>query len=138
MPRQELTEEREKPFFLVWVHQKWITFDHLIKTPLAENTRTCRREFRLENVCSCATVRGVEGTRKKCMESAPRRQPALRFSFTVASEYGFLRCRQNDAHRFDVHTCLLQHELHKWRPGYNCDGCTNSAAIYRYRIRLRI
>ncbi|GBP22891.1 hypothetical protein EVAR_95291_1 [Eumeta japonica] len=21
-------------------------------------------------------------------------------------------------------TCLLQHEFHKWRPEYNCDGCT--------------
>ncbi|GBP83206.1 hypothetical protein EVAR_66757_1 [Eumeta japonica] len=29
-----------------------------------------------------------------------------------------------DAQRFDVQTCLLQHELHKWRSEYNCDGCT--------------
>ncbi|GBP28343.1 hypothetical protein EVAR_11805_1 [Eumeta japonica] len=31
---------------------------------------------------------------------------------------------------------LLQHELHKWPSEYNCDGYTDSTAIYRWRIRL--
>ncbi|GBP34279.1 hypothetical protein EVAR_13418_1 [Eumeta japonica] len=29
-------------------------------------------------------------------------------------------------------------ELHMWRSKYNCDRCTNPAAIYKWRIRLHI
>ncbi|GBP18963.1 hypothetical protein EVAR_78431_1 [Eumeta japonica] len=50
----------------------------------------------------------------------------------------FAVCRQIDGQRFDVQTDLLQHELHKWRLDYHNDGCTNSAAIYGWRIRLHV
>ncbi|GBP33485.1 hypothetical protein EVAR_23888_1 [Eumeta japonica] len=29
-------------------------------------------------------------------------------------------------------------ELHIWQLEFNCDGCTNSAEIYRWRIRLHM
>ncbi|GBP77202.1 hypothetical protein EVAR_48335_1 [Eumeta japonica] len=55
------------------------------------------------------------------------------FSFTVASEYGLLRCAGKIMHSvFDVQAFLLEHELHKWWSEYNCYGCTNSAIIYRW------
>ncbi|GBP25679.1 hypothetical protein EVAR_12156_1 [Eumeta japonica] len=38
----------------------------------------------------------------------------------------------------NVQTSSLQHEVHRWRPEYNSDGCTNFAAIYRWGFRLHI
>ncbi|GBP19817.1 hypothetical protein EVAR_75109_1 [Eumeta japonica] len=42
-----------------------------------------------------------------------------------------IRQTEDYCSRLGVRTYLLQHELHKWSPEYDCDRCTNSAAIYR-------
>ncbi|GBP75522.1 hypothetical protein EVAR_58803_1 [Eumeta japonica] len=63
---------------------------------------------------------------------APSRKPVLQiFHHSRLGVRILAMCGQNDAQRFDFQTYLLQYELHKWRPEYNCDGYTNSAAIYR-------
>ncbi|GBP15338.1 hypothetical protein EVAR_80517_1 [Eumeta japonica] len=55
--------------------------------------------------------------------SVPPRKPALWISFTVALEYGFLRCVDKIMDSVSIfQTSLLQHELHKYQPEYICDG----------------
>ncbi|GBP83195.1 hypothetical protein EVAR_66746_1 [Eumeta japonica] len=61
--------------------------------------------------------------------SAPLRKLPLRISFTVASEYEFLRCVGKMMHSVSIHICLLQQELHKWWPEYEYGSVESSVLL---------
>ncbi|GBP56576.1 hypothetical protein EVAR_80338_1 [Eumeta japonica] len=66
--------------------------------------------------------------------ASPPRKPALRIFFTVASEYEFLRCEQNDD-SVGVQTSLLHHELHKCRSEYlDVQTCLLQHQLYNWRL----
>ncbi|GBP76610.1 hypothetical protein EVAR_37724_1 [Eumeta japonica] len=105
-----------------------------------ELTRSCtwsaeKESQRFSMILDFLIVACCNSTRKKFPlqeEEVHRRvSPHFGFSFTVGERI-LAVCEKNSGQRFDVQTCLLQHELHKWRSEYNCHGYTDFTAIYRY------
>ncbi|GBP43039.1 hypothetical protein EVAR_96297_1 [Eumeta japonica] len=86
-------------------------------------------------------VRGVEDAEELSVEEAPfvssldltydgSGRLGERISYDVAAEMMDSVLRRSDF--------FIRAELHMWRSEYNYDGCTNSTATNRWRIRLHI